>query len=154
MRPQAKKLCIVALGTLVGCATYQFEQPGPNHPANPEAVGAPRAAISKTLAYSHGDIPSPQPVSAVAAAQKDRHDAHHGKADAQKTVSGEGKVVAAVPGSSQLVIEHGEIKNFMDAMTMGYGVDPPSLLEGLKPGDQVRFTIDVPKKTIVKIEKK
>jgi hypothetical protein len=32
-------------------------------------------------------------------------------------------------------------------------IDPPSLLEGLKFGDRVRFTIDVPKKAIVKIEK-
>ena len=156
MRAKAKVLCIVALWTLAGCAPYQLEGPGPNHPANPEAVGAPRAAISKTLAYARGDMPSPQPVSAAAAAEGDRHDAHYSapEADAQKTVSGEGKVVAAVPGSSQLVIEHGEINGFMDAMTMGYRVDPPSLLEGLKPGDQVRFTIDVPKKTIVKIEKK
>ena len=153
MRPKAKGLCIVALGTVVGCAAYQLERPSVNHPANPEAVEAPRAAISKTLAYGHGDVPSPQSISAASA---DRHDSHNParEADTQKTVSGEGKVVAAVPGSSQLVIEHGEIKGFMDAMTMGYSVDPPSLLKGLKPGDQVRFTIDVPKKTIVKIEKK
>lgn len=152
MRPKAKRSCIVALWTLAGCAPYQLEQPGPNHPANPEVVGAPRAAISKTLAYARGDMPSPLPVSAAAAAERDRHDGHEG--DAQKKVTGAGKVVAVVPGSSQLVIEHGEIKGFMDAMTMGYGVEPPSLLDGLKPGDQVRFTIDVPKKTIVKIEKK
>jgi Cu/Ag efflux protein CusF len=51
------------------------------------------------------------------------------------------------------VVEHGEIKGFMEPMTMGYRIEPASLLEGLKSGDQVRFTIDVPKKTIVKIEK-
>ncbi len=62
-------------------------------------------------------------------------------------------MVATVPSASQLVVEHGEIKGFMDAMTMGYRVEPSSLLEGLKAGDQVRFTIDVPKKTIVKIER-
>ena len=65
----------------------------------------------------------------------------------------EGKVVATVPNASQIVVEHGEIKGFMEAMTMGYRVDPPSLFEGLKFGDKVRFTIDVPKKAIVKIEK-
>jgi Cu/Ag efflux protein CusF len=64
----------------------------------------------------------------------------------------DGKVVTTVPNASQIVVEHGEIKGFMDAMTMGYRVDPPSLLEGLKSGDRVRFTIDVPKKAIVKIE--
>jgi hypothetical protein len=36
---------------------------------------------------------------------------------------------------------------------MGYRIEPTSLLEGLQSGDQVRFTIDVSKKTIVKIEK-
>ena len=36
---------------------------------------------------------------------------------------------------------------------MGYRVDPPSLLAGLKPGDQVRFTIDVERRAIVGIEK-
>jgi Cu/Ag efflux protein CusF len=75
------------------------------------------------------------------------------EAGSQKTVVGEGKVVATVPNSSQIVVEHGEIKGFMEAMTMGYRVDPPSLLEGLKFGDKVRFTIDVPQKAIVKIEK-
>ena len=66
---------------------------------------------------------------------------------------GVGKVVATVPNASQIVVDHEEIKDFMEAMTMGYRVDPPSLLEGLKFGDKVRFTIDVPKKAIVKIEK-
>ena len=66
---------------------------------------------------------------------------------------GEGKVIATVPNANQLVVEHGEIKGFMEPMTMGYQVDPPTLLEGLKSGDKVRFTIDVPKKTIIKIEK-
>jgi Cu/Ag efflux protein CusF len=75
------------------------------------------------------------------------------EAAGQKTVVGEGKVIATVPSASQIVVEHGEIKGFMEAMTMGYRVDPPTLLEGLKQGDKVRFTIDVPKKAIVKIEK-
>ena len=68
-------------------------------------------------------------------------------------VEGEGKVVATVPSSSQIVVEHGEIKGFMEAMTMGYRAEPSSLLEGLKFGDRIRFTIDVPNKAIVKIEK-
>jgi Cu/Ag efflux protein CusF len=72
---------------------------------------------------------------------------------AQQLIVAEGKVVATVPNASQIVVEHGEIKGFMEAMTMGYRVDPPSLLEGLKFGDRVLFTIDVPKKAIVKIEK-
>ena len=74
-------------------------------------------------------------------------------AAAPQTVEGEGKVVATVPSSSQIVVEHGEIKGFMDAMTMGYRTEPSSLLEGLKFGDRIRFTIDVANKAIVKIEK-
>jgi Cu/Ag efflux protein CusF len=70
-----------------------------------------------------------------------------------KTAVGEGKVIAVVPNNNQLVLEHGPIQSFMDAMTMGYSIESPSLLEGLKAGDRVRFTIDVEKKTIVKIEK-
>jgi Cu/Ag efflux protein CusF len=89
----------------------------------------------------------------AAAAQQGGHEGHHAEGSAQKTVTGEGKVVATVPSSGQVVVDHGEIKDFMGAMTMGYPVEPPSQLEGLKAGDQVRFTIDVPKKTIVKIEK-
>jgi Cu/Ag efflux protein CusF len=68
------------------------------------------------------------------------------------SVTGEGKVIAVLPTSQQLVVEHGEIKGFMDAMTMGYTVTPPSLLDGLKAGDAVRFTIDTQHQTIVKIE--
>jgi Cu/Ag efflux protein CusF len=62
-------------------------------------------------------------------------------------------VIATVPAASQLVVEHGEIKGFMEAMTMGYKIEPASLLAGLQSGDRVRFTIDVPKKTIIKVEK-
>jgi mono/diheme cytochrome c family protein len=70
-----------------------------------------------------------------------------------RSVTGEGKVIAVVPADQQLVVEHGEIKGFMEAMTMGYKVDPPSLLAKLKAGDNVRFTIDTQRKAIVKIEK-
>jgi mono/diheme cytochrome c family protein len=69
------------------------------------------------------------------------------------SVTGEGKVIAVVPASQQLVVEHGEMKGFMEAMTMGYKVDPPSLLGKLKAGDHIRFTIDTQQKAIVKIEK-
>jgi Cu/Ag efflux protein CusF len=38
-------------------------------------------------------------------------------------------------------------------MTMGYKVTPPSLLDQIKAGDTVRFTIDIEQKAIVSIEK-
>jgi mono/diheme cytochrome c family protein len=69
------------------------------------------------------------------------------------SVTGEGHVIAVVPASEELVVKHGEIKGFMEPMTMGYKVSPPSLLKPLKAGDSVRFTIDTEQKAIVKIEK-
>jgi mono/diheme cytochrome c family protein len=69
------------------------------------------------------------------------------------SVTGEGTVIAVVPANQQLVVEHGEIKGFMEAMIMGYKVDPPSLLDQLRVGDTVRFTIDTQQKAIVKIER-
>ncbi|HEY7560042.1 MAG TPA: copper-binding protein [Candidatus Binatia bacterium] len=136
---------------LTGCAAYQLRPLGTNHPANPEAAGTPERSVSKTLAYTRADIPSPQPVAAVVAPAG--HETQQAAQGDPKTVVAEGKVVATVLNASQIVVEHGEIRGFMEAMTMGYRVDPPSLLEGLKFGDKVRFTIDVPKKAIVKIEK-
>ena len=135
---------------LTGCAAYELQPLSINHPAHLEATAAPVRTVSKTLAYTRTDIPSPQPVLAAAAP--------HGEGTEQtaqsgQTVVGDGKVVATIPNASQIVVDHEEIKGFMDAMTMGYRVEPPSLLEGLKQGDKVRFTIDVPKKAIVKIEK-
>jgi len=53
----------------------------------------------------------------------------------------------------QIVVDHEEIKGFMDAMTMGYTVNPVSLLKNVKAGDKVRFTIHTEKRAITKIEK-
>jgi Cu/Ag efflux protein CusF len=149
MKFTRKNVLAFAVLAFTGCAAYQVETLTPNHPAHPEAIVAPDRVRSKTLAYTRADIPSPQPVVAIASAQE----AQPAAQPEQKTVVGEGKVVATVPNASQIVVEHGEIQGFMEAMTMGYRVEPPSLLDGVKFGDKVRFTIDVPKKAIVKIEK-
>jgi Cu/Ag efflux protein CusF len=150
MKVSRKIVFFFGVFALTGCAAYELPPLGINHPANSAATAAPGRPTSKTLAYTRADIPSSQPVFAAAAPQDAGGQLAQGE---RQTVVGEGKVVATVPNSSQIVVEHGEIKGFMEAMTMGYRVDPPSLLEGLKFGDQVRFTIDVPKKAIVKIEK-
>ncbi|MDP2604993.1 MAG: copper-binding protein [Deltaproteobacteria bacterium] len=146
-----KWLLACALLFLAGCAAYKLEPLTTSHPAHPDATAVLVRPVSKTLAYTRSDIPSPQPLVAIAPPQG--QEAQQAAQSEQKTVVGEGKVVATVPNANQIVVEHGEIKGFMEAMTMGYRVDPPSLLEGLKFGDKVRFTIDVPKKAIVKIEK-
>jgi Cu/Ag efflux protein CusF len=66
---------------------------------------------------------------------------------------GEGKVIAVVPSSNQIVVDHKEIPGFMEAMTMGYRVAPVSLLGGIQAGDTIRFTIDPQQKAIINIEK-
>jgi len=70
-----------------------------------------------------------------------------------KTVSAEGNVIALVPESSEIVLAHNEIKGFMDPMTMGYKVSSPALLNAVKAGDRVRFTIDTERRVIIKIVK-
>jgi Cu/Ag efflux protein CusF len=152
MKSKRKHLMVLALLLPVGCAAYQLEPLSANHPAYPDAAVAPERPVSKTLAYTRADIPATQPVLA-AAVQQDGREVQQAAQSEQKTVVGEGKVIATVPNASQIVVDHAEIKGFMEAMTMGYQVDPPSLLEGLKFGDKVRFTIDVPKKAIIRIEK-
>ena len=70
-----------------------------------------------------------------------------------KLVTGEGTVIALRPNRQQVVLEHGEIKGFMEPMTMGYKIDPASLLKTVAPGDKVRFTIDTEARAITKIQK-
>jgi mono/diheme cytochrome c family protein len=68
-------------------------------------------------------------------------------------VTGDGTVIALRPDKQQVVLEHGEIEGFMESMTMGYKTSPPSLLDTVKPGDKVRFTIDTEARTITRIDK-
>ena len=70
-----------------------------------------------------------------------------------KLVTGEGTVIALRPDRQQIVLEHGKIEQFMDAMTMGYKVASLSLLDKVEPGDKVRFTIDTGARAITKLEK-
>ena len=141
-----KAFLTVLILSLSGCAPYTVEPLTTSHPAHSDAVGAARAPESQTLAYTVVDLPKRKTDGSVAAIAEP-------SATVPNTVAGEGKVVAVVPSSNQLVIEHGEIKGFMSAMTMGYRAEPSSLIEGFKAGDKVRFYIDVKKSSIVKIEK-
>ena len=143
----------MSLLSLCGCASYTLEPVTVNHPAHPQAAVDATTRTSQTLVYAAADLLA-RSAGRIAAADQGGHDTHHGaNAPAEKTAVGEGKVIAVVPSSSQLVIEHGPIKDYMDAMTMGYPAETTSLLEGLKPGDKVRFAIDPKRKVIVKVEK-
>ena len=139
---------ILSVVVFAGCAAYTPAALTTQHPAHPEAAAGPELPASTTLAYTPADIPSLQPATAHG-----RPGAAPSGATGGPTVEGEGKVIAVVPASREIVLTHGEIKGFMDAMTMGYPIQPPSLLEGVQPGDTVRFTIDTEQKTIVKLEK-
>jgi Cu/Ag efflux protein CusF len=139
---------VLSLVAFAGCAAYTPAALTTQHPAHPEAVAGPEPPASTTLAYGPADIPSLQPAAAHV-----RQGPSPSEAKGGQTVVGEGKVIAVVPASSEIVLTHGEIKGFMDAMTMGYPTQRPSLLEGVKAGDTVRFTIDTEEKAIVKLEK-
>jgi protein SCO1/2 len=52
-----------------------------------------------------------------------------------------GRVVSVEKAKQQVVVDHGEITGFMMAMTMGYSVKNPNLLDSLSPEDQI--TADV-----------
>lgn len=145
-------LLALSLCVYTGCATAYTPPPlTVQHPAHPEATAAPELPRSSTLTYGPSDLPASQP--AIAMAQHSGPGAHPSAQESQSSIVGEGKVVAVVPESSQLVVDHKEIPGFMGAMTMGYQTEPPSLLAGVKSGDTVRFTIDPQRQTIIQLEK-
>jgi Cu/Ag efflux protein CusF len=144
---------VVAALVLTGCAGYQLEPLAASHPAHPDAPAATERTASQTLAYTRSGVPTVRPPSAAAATPSAAPGPRPTEPAASQRVVGEGEVVATVPNASQIVVDHVEIKGFMEAMTMGYRVDPPSLLAGLKEGDKIRFTIDVQRRAIVEIEK-
>ena len=121
------------------------------HPAHLEAMAAPEPPPSTTLAYGRANLPSPQ--AAVAMAPHAAPGAQAAEAD-RETVVGEGQVIAVIPSSQQLVVDHKAIEGFMDAMTMGFRVRSPALLEGVQAGDRIRFRISTREKSIIQIEKR
>jgi Cu(I)/Ag(I) efflux system protein CusF len=138
---------ILSVVVCAGCTAYTPAALTTQHPAHPDAVAGPELPASTTLAYQPADIPSLQP-----AAAHGRPDAASSGAKGGPTVVGEGKVIAVVPASREIVLTHGVIPGFMDPMTMGYPIEPLSLLQGVKAGDTVRFTIDTEAKAIVALE--
>lgn len=78
---------------------------------------------------------------------------HGGKPAAGGPFEGKGTVVAVVPESREIVLDHEAIEGLMDAMTMGYPVASEALLKGLNPGDAVKFKIDPAGPKIVAIER-
>ena len=55
--------------------------------------------------------------------------------------SAQGVVRVVAPEINRVFIDHEDIPGLMEAMTMAFEPDDPNMLNGLAPGDQVRFTL-------------
>jgi Cu/Ag efflux protein CusF len=58
-----------------------------------------------------------------------------------QALKSQGVIRAVLPEISVIVVSHDEIAGYMIPMTMGFRVRDAKLLEGLEPGDVVRFTL-------------
>jgi Cu/Ag efflux protein CusF len=67
-----------------------------------------------------------------------------------------GVVRSVIPQLGAIFLTHEAMPGLMDPMTMGFEADNPKLLDGLAPGDPVRFTVrkDGERLVIVAIEKR
>jgi len=59
----------------------------------------------------------------------------------EREFHGAGVVRAGLADLGLVVITHGEIAGYMPPMTMGFRVGSPKIVESVKPGDAIRFTL-------------
>ena len=59
-----------------------------------------------------------------------------------------GRVVSVEKGKEQVVVDAADIPGFMMAMTMGYSVKNPNLLETISPEDQIKADVVVNDKDV------
>ena len=73
----------------------------------------------------------------------------------EREYHGAGVVRAGLGDLGMLVLTHGEIPGYMPAMTMGFRTASPKIVESVKVGDAVRFTLQgtPPNLAITAIEK-
>ena len=64
-----------------------------------------------------------------------------------------GTVILVKADQNMVIVDHQDIPGYMDAMTMGFTVIDPSLLERVAAGDMVRFTVETATDQILDIEK-
>ena len=62
-------------------------------------------------------------------------------AGGEREFHGTGVVRASLADLAIVVITHGEIPGYMPPMTMGFRASSPKILESVKAGDAVRFTL-------------
>lgn len=68
---------------------------------------------------------------------------HSGHAREMATYTFNGVVTAIDAAKSTITIKHEKIGDYMEAMTMPFDVASPSMLEGVKVGDEKSFTLHV-----------
>jgi len=66
-----------------------------------------------------------------------------GRTSPARTYELEGQILAVDASKQTLTIRHKDIPGFMPGMTMPFRVGDPALMEGRKPGDLVRATLQV-----------
>lgn len=89
-------------------------------------------------AFAWLSLPTPPPPQGEAASGG--HASHAGDPSALA----DGVVLSMDKGSNAVTISHGPLHNLgMPPMTMGFQVGDPALLDRIKPGDKVRFHVDV-----------
>lgn len=89
-------------------------------------------------AFAWLSLPTPTPPQGEAASGG--HASHAGDPSALA----DGVVLSMDKGSNAVTINHGPLHNLgMPPMTMGFQVGDPALLDRIKPGDKVRFHVDV-----------
>jgi Cu(I)/Ag(I) efflux system protein CusF len=71
---------------------------------------------------------------------------------AAKVFSGAGVVEGVDKSIDTIQINHGDIKGYMPAMSMPYRVKDKAMLDLVKPGDKVTFTLEDTSKGAVLIE--
>ncbi|MGH9914746.1 MAG: copper-binding protein [Pyrinomonadaceae bacterium] len=74
----------------------------------------------------------------------------------RQTFQGHGTVKAIDQQTHNITIAHKDIPNYMEAMTMKFRVTDQALLDGIKAGDEIDFTIEqnIGTTTIIEIKKR
>lgn len=63
------------------------------------------------------------------------------QAATSKTGEGTGKVVEISQDKKSITLDHGQIGDMMEPMVMPFDIHDPALLNDLKIGDSIRFTV-------------
>jgi Cu/Ag efflux protein CusF len=115
-----------------------------------QACTRPQARPPSTQAQSAPQAPAG--VQTAAPAEQASQAASSLQASPGKVFSGEGVVEGVDRSIDTIQINHGDIKGYMPAMSMPYGVKDKSMLDLVKPGDKVTFTLEDTSKGPVLIE--